>query len=301
MDKKSAEEKLEVAAPALLEAEAALQTIKPAHVASVRKLQKPPHLIMRIMDCALILFRKRLDTVTIDPEKNCVKTSWAESLRLMSAGGFLQSLMTFPKVCIYKNHIWYKCLPFVIDCTAVFVSTLYWRSAFTIHGVLQIKLFENYCHFPCAKNINLNKSIDRINLLIKRNVLIFKAEKSGIRSRLQKNLFPYFSHFYNYELSYKLSYFIIIFIFFITTIINHQKDTINEEMCELLEPYFAAEDYNLETAKKASGDVAGLLSWTKAMSYFFSINKEVSVGIQSMLGLRLHLILQKGITFSTQQ
>ena len=105
MDKKSAEEKLEVAAPALLEAEAALQTIKPAHVASVRKLQKPPHLIMRIMDCALILFRKRLDTVTIDPEKNCVKTSWAESLRLMSAGGFLQSLMTFPKVCIYKNHI----------------------------------------------------------------------------------------------------------------------------------------------------------------------------------------------------
>ena len=72
---------------------------------------------------------------------------------------------------------------------------------------------------------------------------------------------------------------LLLLLFFITTIINHQKDTINEEMCELLEPYFAAEDYNLETAKKASGDVAGLLSWTKAMSYFFSINKEVSVGI----------------------
>lgn len=99
VDKKSAEKKLEVAGPALEEAEAALQTIKPAHVASVRKLQKPPHLIMRIMDCALILFRKRVDPVSIDPEKNCVKTSWSESLRLMSQSGFLQSLMTFPKVC----------------------------------------------------------------------------------------------------------------------------------------------------------------------------------------------------------
>jgi len=98
VDKQSAEKKLQVAKPALAEAEAALQTIKPAHVASVRKLQKPPHLIMRIMDCALILFRKRLDPVTIDPDKNCVKPSWSESLRLMSAGGFLQNLMTFPKV-----------------------------------------------------------------------------------------------------------------------------------------------------------------------------------------------------------
>lgn len=98
MDKKSAEKKLEVAKPALEEAEAALQTIKPAHVASVRKLAKPPHLIMRIMDCVLILFRRRLDTVSMDPEKNCVRPSWSESLRLMSSGGFLQNLIAFQKV-----------------------------------------------------------------------------------------------------------------------------------------------------------------------------------------------------------
>lgn len=37
---------------------------------------------MRIMDCVLILFRKRVDPVVFDAERNCVKPSWSESLKV---------------------------------------------------------------------------------------------------------------------------------------------------------------------------------------------------------------------------
>ncbi|KAJ1525369.1 hypothetical protein ONE63_010185 [Megalurothrips usitatus] len=159
-EKATAEQKLEAAKPALEEAESALNTIKPAHIATVRKLGRPPHLIMRIMDCVLILFQRKLHAVIGDTASACPKPSWAESLKMMASTTFLLQLQNYP------------------------------------------------------------------------------------------------------------------------------KDIINNEMVELLQPYFEMDDYNMDTAKRVCGDVAGLLSWTKAMSFFHSVNKEV-------LPLKANLTLQE--------
>ena len=83
-DKVVAEAKLLAAKPALEEAEAALNTIKPADIATVRKLGKPPHLIMRIMDCVLLLFQCKLEPIRVDPDKpEFFKPSWPASLKVI--------------------------------------------------------------------------------------------------------------------------------------------------------------------------------------------------------------------------
>ncbi|KAI3381764.1 hypothetical protein SNEBB_005804 [Seison nebaliae] len=149
-EKEIASEKLAAAKPALDAAEAALKTIQPSDIQTVRKLGKPPHLIQRIMDCVLIYMRRRLDPVIIDAEKpEFIKPSWSESLRVLSDVGFLKKLQEYP------------------------------------------------------------------------------------------------------------------------------KDNIDGEQVELLEPYFLAEDYKMEVAKKVCGNVAGLAQWTLSLSKYYDVNRYV--------------------------
>lgn len=73
---------------------------------------------------------------------------------------------------------------------------------------------------------------------------------------------------------------------FLFSLINFAKDEINEETVELLEPLIEMPDFNLEGAKKVSGDVAGLASWVRAMVSYYAINKKV-------IPLKANLVVQE--------
>lgn len=96
-DKTYAESQLEAAKPALEEAKTALNSIQASHISTVRKLAKPPHLIMRIMEGVLLLFKKKVDITTQDPDRPCFKPSWGEAMKLMSSPDFLPGLVNFAK------------------------------------------------------------------------------------------------------------------------------------------------------------------------------------------------------------
>ena len=59
---------------------------------------------------------------------------------------------------------------------------------------------------------------------------------------------------------------------FLGSLLEFKKDIINEETIELMDPYIRMEDYDHPTAVRVCGNVAGLLSWTVAMTNFFAIN-----------------------------
>lgn len=62
---------------------------------------------------------------------------------------------------------------------------------------------------------------------------------------------------------------------FLYNLQNFPRDQISGETVDLLQPYFNYKDYTFDKAKSACGNVAGLLSWTIAMSDFYTVNKEV--------------------------
>ncbi|KAF5281562.1 hypothetical protein FQA39_LY05097 [Lamprigera yunnana] len=104
-DQLEAEERLMSAKPALLAAEIALRTIKATDIATVRKLGKPPFLIMVIMDTVLVYFRKRLEPTTPDMEKSFLVTSWQESLKVLADSRFLYNLQNYQKDSINSEMI----------------------------------------------------------------------------------------------------------------------------------------------------------------------------------------------------
>ncbi|KAG9395874.1 Dynein heavy chain and region D6 of dynein motor [Carpediemonas membranifera] len=99
-EKAKAEKHLEAAIPALEAAEQALNQIKPADIATLKKLAKPPNLIMRIMDGVLILRNMEVLKTQQDPDKapqHLPVPSWKGAQKMMNDTAFLNSLLTFPK------------------------------------------------------------------------------------------------------------------------------------------------------------------------------------------------------------
>lgn len=69
---------------------------------------------------------------------------------------------------------------------------------------------------------------------------------------------------------------------FLQSLVNFPKEAINDETVELLQPYFAAPDFNYDSAKNASGNVAGLCNWAEAMCSYHTIAKVVEPKIAKL-------------------
>ena len=69
---------------------------------------------------------------------------------------------------------------------------------------------------------------------------------------------------------------------FLGHLVNFPKEQINDETVELLKPYFNAPDFNYDSAKKASGNVAGLCNWAEAMCTYHDVAKVVEPKIATL-------------------
>lgn len=69
---------------------------------------------------------------------------------------------------------------------------------------------------------------------------------------------------------------------FLNSLLTFAKEQINDETVELLQPYFAAPDFNYDSAHKASGNVAGLCNWAAAMCKYHVVAKVVEPKIAAL-------------------
>ena len=60
------------------------------------------------------------------------------------------------------------------------------------------------------------------------------------------------------------------------------KERINDETCELLQPYFSVPDFNPEDASKASNAAVGLCNWAQAMVTYHEVAKVVDPKIMML-------------------
>eukprot|EP00966_Prymnesium_polylepis_P172459 3988465-Prymnesium_polylepis.1 len=62
---------------------------------------------------------------------------------------------------------------------------------------------------------------------------------------------------------------------FLGSLERFNKDAISDETIELLYPYLAAPDFTAEDAKKVAGALAGLCTWSRAMTVYGGIAKNI--------------------------
>lgn len=68
---------------------------------------------MRITDCCLLLFQKKLDSVSIDPERLCIKPSWIEAQKV------IENIPIWNSVIHFHFSSWYCAL---VTCNLHIVS-----------------------------------------------------------------------------------------------------------------------------------------------------------------------------------
>lgn len=91
---------------------------------------------MRIMDCVLLLFQRKIDSVTPDQERPGVKPSWTEALKLMNNSGFLSMLLSFQKVRRCQQH-YYSYNNLQRSCESVLILYVLYLQELKFRGSLK--------------------------------------------------------------------------------------------------------------------------------------------------------------------